>query len=142
MYRSSNGYAKAVLAGALERYEKSVYYAKKNAERRIYAVIANGAKRGKSGDYIKGLLSQIYSLYFPEYKQVFGSWECESSLIVLQNASNGGQYRQKACAFWRKRRSDGATRLSRVFQRGSEFSAVRDATRWRNERRRCGALGN
>ena len=34
---------------------------------------------------IENRIKRWFSIYFPEHKQVFGSWECESSLIALDN---------------------------------------------------------
>ena len=36
---------------------------------------------------IQNRIKRWFSIYFPEHKQVFGAWECESSLMVLAVAS-------------------------------------------------------
>ena len=34
---------------------------------------------------IKNRIQRWFAIYFPEYKNVFGSWECDSSIEVLIN---------------------------------------------------------
>ena len=34
---------------------------------------------------IKNRMQRWFAIYFPEYKNVFGNWECDSSIEVLLN---------------------------------------------------------